>query len=342
MTTTLSQASLMQAFQGTNHSIPVWFFRQAGRYLPQYRAIREKHTLTEMFQNPDIVTEVTCLPVKILNVDAAILFADILTLPGRMGFKINFDKSEGPVIANPVQSSADIKKIRDFEDLDYIAQAVEAVNRNLSQTVPLIGFAGSPFTVACYLIEGGSSTSFNKTLKLMHAQPTVFHQLMEKLTINTIDYLNLQKNAGIHVFQVFDTWAGILTPNDYLEFVLPYVRMIFAKVDLPSIYYIKNGRHLLSLIEAIEFDFLSVCSNVLLGEDLASGRFQRGIQGNLHPSMLYADDKVLGREVMDIVGRVRMYKKFIFNLSQGLYPDVDWEKLRFVVQKVHEMSWKRE
>ena len=326
---------LLQAFHGTNQTIPVWFMRQAGRYLPEYQMIREKHSLEEMFTNPDLASEVTCLPVKILNVDAAILFADILTLPSHMGFDIRFEKNSGPVILNPIRQVNDLEKIHDLDDLSRVEQTISLINQRLPNNIPLIGFAGSPFTVLTYLIEGGSSVNFHKTLRFTYQYPSIVHKLLTILTRNTITYLNLQKNAGIKVFQLFDTWAGILRPSDYAHWVLPYIREIFKEVDLPSIYYLKNSQPFLALMEQCGADFLSVCQSVVLGHNPILKKTTKGIQGNLFNGLLYADDKILEKEIRDVLIGSRHYKKYIFNLNHGVFPDVAVEKLKFVVEKVH-------
>ncbi len=334
----MTSSLFLQAFHGKNKRVPVWFMRQAGRYLPEYQAIRQKYSLAEMFHNPQIAAEITCLPVAYLNVDAAILFADILTLPSQMGFDIQFNGTQGPFIANPIVKSADVERIYDFKDLSHIEKIIKLVNQRLPQDVPLIGFAGSPFTVLCYLIEGGSAVNFIKTLQFAYAQPQAFHQLMKKLTRNTIQYLQLQKNAGIKVFQIFDTWGGILRREDFQAWNLPYLQQIFDAVDLPSMYYLKNSAHVLDMMEKSRADVLSVCHTV----DLNDPRLQKthkGIQGNLYNALLYADYEILKNEILKVLKSAQHYKKYIFNLSHGIFPNVDVEKLKFTVEVVHGFSW---
>jgi uroporphyrinogen decarboxylase len=332
---------LLQAFEGTNPTVPVWFMRQAGRYLPEYQKIRKGHPLSEMFTTPEIAAEVTCQPVDILGVDAAILFADILTLPSKMGIHVDFDGPQGPVIVNPVSSAGDVERIHDFEDLSSVAKTIRLVNKKLPADIPLIGFAGSPFTVLSYLVEGGSLANFRKMFQFAQQQPEAFHQLMEILTRNTIGYLDLQKEAGIKVFQLFDTWAGILRPSDYAHWVLPYVRKIFEQVKLPSIYYVKNTAHLLPLLHQSNADFLSVCQTVVLGHDRILEKNDQGVQGNLFNGLLYAENSVLEKEINDVlIGAKQHYKRYIFNLSHGVFPNTDVEKLKFIVKKVHQFKWK--
>ncbi|OGW95686.1 MAG: uroporphyrinogen decarboxylase [Omnitrophica WOR_2 bacterium GWA2_45_18] len=333
---------LLQAFQGQNARVPVWFMRQAGRYLPEYRKMKEKYALEEMFTTPELAAEITCQPIDILGVDAAILFADILTLPSAMGFDIRFDNKAGPVIEDTREKLRDFKDIHDFEDLSHVWRTIQSVNARLPASIPLIGFAGSPFTVLTYLVEGGSSLSYAKTFKLANEQPRTFHGLMDILTRNTIRYLHLQKEAGIKVFQLFDSWAGILRPADFAHWVLPYVQRIFEAVDLPSIYFVRNCNHLLALMDQSGADFLSVDHTVVLGHHPVLEKTRKGIQGNLFNGLLYAQDKTLEKEVKDVLVGGVQHGRYIFNLSHGVFPDVQVDKLKLVVDKVHAFKWKRE
>jgi len=332
---------LLQAFDGTNTQVPVWFMRQAGRYLPEYRTIKEKHSIEEMFRTPELAAEVTCLPIDILGVDAAILFADILTLPAQMGFNIHFDNKNGPQISDRITQASDIKKFHSFDNLSNIGETIRLVNQRLSENIPLIGFAGSPFTVLTYLIEGRSSVNYSKTYHFIQEDQNAFHKLMELLTDNTIKYLNLQKQAGISVFQLFDTWGGILKAADFAHLVLPYVRRIFQSIDLPSIYFVRNSNHLLALMNQSNADFLSVDHTVVLGHHTIVEKTRKGIQGNLFNGLLYADYPVLEKEINDVLIGAQKHDRFIFNLSHGIFPDVEVDKLKFIVEKVHAFDWKR-
>ncbi len=331
----MSKSLFLETFHGKNKSIPVWFMRQAGRFLPEYRKIRNTHTLDEMFRDPETVARVTCLPVDILKVDAAILFADILTLPMHLGFQITFDPLRGPLIHNPFTAPSDFKKLHNLDDVPHLRKAIPLINHALPQNVPLIGFAGAPFTVLCYLLEGGSSTNFRKVFKFMHANPKEFSRLMKFLTLNTLAYLNLQKKAGIKVFQLFDSWGGILRKEDYEDKVLPSVQEIFDNVNLPSIYYLKNCSHLLPSMDKSRSDFLSVCETVDLVTNPVLKKTRKGIQGNLFQGLLYSPDKILKKEVLNILKTTRGFKKYIFNLSHGIQPDVPVEKVKLVVDLVH-------
>lgn len=332
----MTDSCFLNAFKGTNERIPVWFMRQAGRYLPEYQKIRKTHSLIDMFESPKLAAEITCMPIKRIGVDAAILFADILTLPKAMGFDITFDNKKGPIVTeNQFQDS------RLIDDIPHVREAIASVKKMLPQNIPLIGFAGSPFTVATYLIEGGSSVNFYRTLNCMIDQPEKFHQLMDHLTENTITYLKMQVQAGIDVFQLFDTWAGSLREEEYRRFVLPYVKRIFDAVDGPSIYYIRNCRHLLNAMDETSAEFLSVCHTVKIGETPELLNSSKGIQGNLYNALLYADQDLLTASVEKILeGRVK-HSKFIFNLNHGVMPDVDPEVLKHIVQQVHSYDIKK-
>ncbi|MDP2654234.1 MAG: uroporphyrinogen decarboxylase [Candidatus Omnitrophota bacterium] len=325
---------LLQAFQGTNTEIPVWFMRQAGRYLPSYQAIRKNHTLEEMFADPQTASEVTCLPVRELDVDAAILFADILTLPSLMGFRIRFSKEIGPVIANPIARPSDVARMQTAEKFSGIQEAITLTLKKLPASIPLIGFAGAPFTVLCYLIEGGSSISFRKTLAFAHQHPKEFHRALSALTDNTICYLKAQQEAGIAVFQLFDSWGGILRDKEYRQWVLPYVQRIFKTLRLPSIYYLKNCHHLIPEMVRSGAGMLSVCETVDLAKCPALLKSGKGVQGNLCNTLLYADDRTLAKEVRLLLKAASGYKKYIFNLSHGVFPDVKVDKLRLVIREI--------
>ena len=329
----MSDSLFLKAFDGTNEKTPVWFMRQAGRYLPEYQAIRRNHDLNDMFRNPEIAAEVTCQPIDILGVDAAILFADILTLPSLMGADIHFDPQKGPIIT-PIKR---VSSLNDIDSIEYVGRTIGLVQNELKGKVPLIGFAGSPFTVMTYLIEGGSTTNFRKTINFMCTQTEEYHALMEILTRNTITYLEMQKQAGIDVFQLFDSWIGVLNKDIYTQYVLPYVQQIFNRVDLPSIYFAKHAPHLLEVIEPINFDFLSVCDLVDFDNPIIA-KSNKGIQGNLFNGLLYADDQTLIAETTKVLTKAKSLKKHIFNLGHGIFPDVNPNKLKLIVDTVHNFS----
>jgi len=323
------QSDILLAFQGKNKRVPVWFMRQAGRYLPQYQSLKANRTLNELFRDPEIAGAITLQPLEILGVDAAILFADILTMPSGMGFKIDFINGKGPVVNNPIYHAGDLKRLGKFSGLEHVTRTIQLINAVLPPSIPLIGFAGSPYTVATYLCS--------KHSRMMYESPKTFHQLMDLLTDNTIIYLKQQKEAGIKLFQLFDTWAGSLRYEDYEIFILPYVQKIFKTINLPSIYYLKNCAHLMDLMEKSGAEMLSVCETVNINDV----KTKKGIQGNLLNSLLYADDKTIIEETRVILKAARAkHPKYIFNLSHGVMPDVNPLKLKLIVDEVHAFKWK--
>jgi len=331
---------ILNAFEGKNASVPLWLMRQAGRYLPEYQAIKKTQTLDDMFRTPEVASRVTLLPVELLGVDAAILFADILTLPSAMGFDVQFIDGKGPVIANPIESQSDLSRVGDLDGLSHVSETIKLVNKELPAHIPLIGFAGAPFTVASYLIKGRSALGFQAGARFAIEHPSAFHNLMQLLTRNTITYLNLQKEAGIKVFQLFDTWGGILRAEDYRTCVLPYVQDIFKSVDLPSIYFLKNCSHLLDDMEECGADFLSVCDTVEIGQHPVLNKTTKGVQGNLYNGLLYGDEKALRREVRKILTAARgHHKKYIFNLNHGIFPDISVDQVKVVIDEVHQFQW---
>jgi uroporphyrinogen decarboxylase len=257
-----------------------------------------------------------------------------------MGFDIFFDDKKGPQIANHIVRPSDVESVHDFKDLSHVSKTIQLIIDRLSKDVPLIGFAGGPFTVLTYLIEGGSSVNCAKTHCFIQHHQECFHRLMDLLTGNTIRYLNLQKDAGISVFQLFDSWAGILRAADFARLVLPYARKIFEQVDLPSIYFVRNSNHLLPLMDRSSADFLSVDHTVVLGHHTTIERTKKGIQGNLFNGLLYADQSTLQREINDVLVGARKHDRFIFNLSHGVFQDTEVDKLKFIVEKVHAFEWK--
>lgn len=325
---------LIQAFEGTNEVNPVWFMRQAGRYLPDYRALKEKHSLLEMFQTPELAAKITLMPIEQIGTDAAILFADILTLPIAMGFDINFHDKRGPIV-RPYQEKSEF---HDIGLIHHITDCIKIIKNNLDDHTALIGFAGSPFTVLTYLLEGGSSHNFKNTFHLMCENPEHFHSLMNSLTENTITYLNQQKEAGIDCYQIFDTWAGILPEEIYLTFVFPYLTKIFKSIDLPSIYFIKNSGHLISTITRLDADFLSLDHTINFSNNQCLLNSKKGIQGNFFNGWLYADNDFIKNKVEELLHTSKIYQNYIFNLNHGVFPDVNPDKLKFITECVHQFK----
>ena len=322
---------------------PVWFMRQAGRYMAEYRLIREKYSLIEICRHPEIAAEVTLQPVRALGVDAAILFADILLPVIPLGLGLEFAKGEGPVIASPVHTLEDVRRMKPFNaeaDLGYVMEAIRLLRGTLGG-VPLIGFCGAPFTVASYVIEGGSSREFLKTKTMMYSAPEVFHALMDKLSTVLTDYIVAQIHAGAQAIQLFDSWVGTLSPQDYENFVLPYSQRILEAVkkeNVPAIHFGTNTTTLLPLMKLAGGDVIGLDWRIpldqgwsLLGNDVA-------VQGNLDPAILFAPLPEIKQRVTDVLRRADGRPGHIFNLGHGILQHTPVENVRAVVDIVHEYS----
>jgi uroporphyrinogen decarboxylase len=320
---------------------PVWFMRQAGRYMAEYRAIREKYSLLEICYQPELAAEVTLQPVRALGVDAAILFADILLPAIPLGVGLEFAKGEGPVLQNPVRSMEDVKRLRTVNpetDLRYVLDAIRILRGELKD-VPLIGFCGAPFTVASYIIEGGSSREFLKTKTMMYSAPQVWHALMDRLSIVLADYLVAQIRAGAQTVQVFDSWVGALSPQDYEQFVLPYSQFILQaaqKENVPVIHFGTNTTTLLPSMKKAGGDVIGLDWRIplddgwkLLGDDVA-------VQGNLDPIALFAPRDELKKRVHDVLRRANGRPGHIFNLGHGILQHTPVDNVKAVVDMVHE------
>ena len=325
---------------------PVWFMRQAGRYMPEYRAIRARNSLLEIVQQPALAAEVTLQPVHALGVDAAILFADILLPLIPMGLNLEFIKGEGPVIHNPIRKERDITKLRSLNaeaDLGHVMQAIRLVRRELGEQTPLIGFSGGPFTVASYMIEGGPSRDYVHTKTLMYAAPSLWRALMEKLSASLTNYLLEQVKAGAQAIQLFDSWVGAVSPQDYEQFVLPYSLKVLSSLretGIPTIHFGTNTATLLPLMKKAGSEVIGLDWRIPLdlgwktvGEDTA-------VQGNLDPTTLFAPLSVLRERVHDILRRAKGRPGHIFNLGHGILQHTPVENVRAVVEMVHE--WKNE
>ncbi|HWO89465.1 MAG TPA: uroporphyrinogen decarboxylase [Gemmatimonadales bacterium] len=323
---------------------PVWFMRQAGRYLPEYRAIRAHHTLLEICGRPDLATEVTLQPVRRLGVDAAILYADILLPLVPMGLKLEFAAGEGPVIGNPVRTLADVEALRRVDvatDLGPVLETVRLVRGQLSGNVALIGFAGAPFTVASYAIEGGPSRSFAATKRFMYGAPQLWERLMGALADVTFRYLEAQVRAGAQAVQVFDSWVGALSAADYQRFVLPHQKSLFrslSQLDVPTIHFGVGTGHLLELMVEAGGDVVGLDWRTPLDEGWARVGTSRGVQGNLDPTVLFAPEGELRRQVRDVLRRAAGRPGHIFNLGHGILPGTDPDVVRAVVEMVHEST----
>ncbi len=322
---------------------PVWFMRQAGRYMKSYRDLREKHSLIEMFKTPEIAAEVTLQPVKAFEVDAAIIFADILLPLEGMG--IRFDFAPGPVFENPLRSPEDVRNLRICDpqrDLGYVLKSLEMVSSELNGRVPLIGFAGAPFTLASYAIEGGASSNYLLTKRMMYHDRPSWDLLMDKLCESLIAFLKAQVSAGAQVVQLFDSWVGCLSPSDYRAFVLPYTRKIFQALEqarIPSIHFGTGTAGLLALMAEAGGDVIGADWRIGLGAAWQSIGSGRGIQGNLDPVLLLSAPKdVLIRKAAEILEEAGGKPGHIFNLGHGILPSTPEDSVKALTDFVHERS----
>ncbi len=322
---------------------PVWLMRQAGRYLPQYMAVRKKVTFLELCKTPELAAEVTIQPIDYLNADAAILFSDILTPVEPMGLKLDF--VPGPVFENPVRTAADIDALRIpvmEEDVPYVLETIKILRREFEGRVPLIGFGGAPFTLACYMVEGKGSKDFAQIKRMMYGAPELYAKLMDKITEMDRQYLNAQVRAGAQAIQIFDTWGGIVSPLDYEKYVLPYTQKLINGLDrsVPIIHFVKGAGTMLDIVAKAGSDVMGLDWHVNLGKarDIIGPKI--AVQGNLDPTVLYAPKTHIEREVKRILDENAGRPGHIFNLGHGILPTVDPEHARFMVECVHKHSGK--
>ncbi len=323
---------------------PVWMMRQAGRYLPEYRAVRAKSDFLTMCKTPELAAEVTVQPVDILGVDAAIIFSDILVIPEAMGMHLEMTESHGPKLHNPIRTREDVERltIPDPEkSLRFVMQALEAAKRTLGGRVPLIGFSGSPWTLASYMIEGSGGKEWKYTKQMMLNQPELMKELLDKIAESVRLYLEAQFAAGADAVQIFDTWGGALTPDNYKRFSLEYMHKIVSKLHRngqPVIVFSKGANHSLEEIADIGADVVGVDWTI----DMSDARERVGdkvaLQGNLDPSSLYADPDVIRNEVKSILKKFGKGGGHIFNLGHGIFPDVPVEHAKAFVQAVKDES----
>ncbi len=322
---------------------PIWLMRQAGRYQPEYRALRARYGFIEMCKNSDVAAEVTILPVTQLGVDAAILFADILLILEPLGIGFEFTKDDGPRIAKPIRVAADVnavaERIDPQESLGYVLDAVKKTRSGLPSGVPLIGFSGAPFTLASYVIEGGGSRDYMHTKKLMFSDPGAWNALMEKLTSAVVLYLNAQIKAGVQAVQVFDSWIGALSPADYQQYVQPHMKRLFAALDrsVPTIHFGTGNPALYPLMKAAGGDVIGIDFRCDLGTTWdALGDV--ALMGNLDPYSLLAPRAELEARAKRVLDGARQRPGHIFNLGHGLFPEASVEQVRALVDYVHAQS----
>jgi len=320
---------------------PIWMMRQAGRYLPEYQKVRSGRTFLELCKSPELCVEVTLQPIDIFNMDAAILFSDILIPMEAMGLELEFHEGKGPIFPQTVRDKAALDKliIPDAnETMSFVMETIRLLRKELK--VPLIGFAGAPFTCATYLIEGGSSKVFWETKKMMFSAPDLFHGLMEKITRCTIDYLQAQAEAGAQALQLFDSWAGILAPSDFTAFALPYVKRIIEELrpsGLPFIYFANNGATLLDYSVRSGADVIGFDWRINIG-DAIKRVGNKAVQGNIDPFALLLPKDQLRARIKKLLDDARDAKGHIFNLGHGIHQFTPPEQARIAVDAVHELS----
>ena len=313
---------------------PVWLMRQAGRYMSEYRAVRSKVSFLELCKTPELACEVTLQPIDILGVDAAILFSDILIPIEPMGIELEFNPA--PLIHNPVRTASAVDALRipnPASELPYVYETIRLLVKKLN--VPLIGFSGAPFTLACYMVEGQGSKNFLEIKKLMHTQPKVYDQLMEKLTEATRLYLQNQIDTGCPVVQIFDTWAGILSPYDYREKVLPWVKQLIDSLkNAHVIYFAKDGASYFDDMRELDCSGIGVDwkTDIEQANNMLGGKFC--LQGNLDPALLFTDKATLTRVATDIIEQGRTAPGHIFNLGHGIMPETPVENVKHLVNVV--------
>jgi len=329
------------AFSEKTERPPVWMMRQAGRFMKEYWDIKNKYSFLEMCKTPELAADVTMLPVDLLGIDAAILFSDILVTAEAMGGDLSFTQGIGPKFANPVRTQADVDKLDTdvVHKLQYVADAIKVVQQRLNNSIPLIGFAGAPFTVMSYLVEGGSSKDFKLTKLLIHNEPELAHQLLSKIATVTAAYLNLQIAAGVNAVQIFDSWAQALAWDDYKEFSHRYICEIISKLnrkDIPVISFCKGSSVFAPLMAEAKPDVISIDWNVDLLD--IKKRLPAGIavQGNLDPHILYADKQVIKERIYRLFDRMKDENGFIFNLGHGIMPDIPFENVKYAVDIIKE------
>jgi uroporphyrinogen decarboxylase len=323
---------------------PIWLLRQAGRYMPEYRAIRQKVSFLELCKNPQLAAEVTVMAVEQLGVDAGIIFADILLPLDAMGVGLRFAQGDGPVIDNPVRTVEAVDNLPDFDPAEKIGYVLEAIKvfKKSKTDCPLIGFAGAPFTLASYLIEGGSSRNFERTKLLMHKESAAFHKLMAYLANLTVHYLKAQQAAGADCLMLFDSWVGSLCREDYEEFVLPHSKFIFDGIKnvAPSIHFGTNTGGIIDLMAGAGGDVIGLDWRVDLAATWAGtpALKDKCIQGNLDPCLLFAEQDLIGRRAKKIIESVAGKNGYIFNLGHGILPGTPVDNVKYLVDLVRQHS----
>lgn len=322
---------------------PVWFMRQAGRSLPEYREVRRRFSLLEICRRPDVCAEVTVQPVRRLGVDAAILYADIMLPLIGVGIDLDIVENVGPVIAEPIRAAADVARLRPLEpdDVSFVADAIEATLDLLGGSVPLLGFAGAPFTLASYLVEGRPSRDFINTKRMMYREPELWNDLMQRLSAIVAGYMRLQAAAGVHALQIFDSWIGALSVDDYCRYVQPHVRAVFLAlldIELPIIHFGTGTAALLEAMRDAGGSTIGIDWRVPLDAAWRRVGYDRGVQGNLDPLVLQGSRDVIEREASAILARAEGRPGHIFNVGHGIHPQTPPDAIAHLVEHVHEFS----
>jgi uroporphyrinogen decarboxylase len=322
---------------------PVWLMRQAGRFMKEYREIRSKVGFLDLCKNPELASSVTCMAVDMLCVDAAIIFADILLPLEPLGVGLQYSKGDGPVIERPVRAASDVAGLLPVEaaqSLAYVAEAIKLTRAALKPDIPLIGFAGAPYTLASYLVEGGASRHYERTKALMYREPQVWHSLMERLVSLSADYLNMQIAAGAQVVQLFDSWVGSLSQEDYRQFVFPHSKKLIEQVadGIPVIHFGTGTEHLLSLMRQAGGDVIGLDWRSGLADNWKRLGYDVGVQGNLDPVVLFAEPAEIRRRAKRILEEAAGRPGHIFNLGHGILPETPVDNVKYLVEVVHELG----
>ncbi|MGA9292425.1 MAG: uroporphyrinogen decarboxylase [Ignavibacteriaceae bacterium] len=325
---------------------PVWIMRQAGRYLPEYRAVREKADFLTLCKTPELAAEVSIQPVDIIGVDAAIIFSDILVIPEAMGMELELIESKGPVFHHPIRSEDDLKYLKQIDpakDLKYVLDAVSLTKKELNNSVPLIGFSGSPWTLMTYMVEGKGSKNFSNVKKLIYNNPALAHKILDKLSTAVSGYLSAKIEAGANAIQIFDTWGGILSPHDFKEFSLGYISKVIDKIKRnvePIIVFSKGVHYKLNELAECGADVVGLDWTMDIGEVRNKIGNKTALQGNMDPTVLYANKNAIRNEVDRILNSFGEGSGHIFNLGHGILPDIEPENAKAMVNFVKEGSKK--
>lgn len=322
---------------------PVWFMRQAGRYMSEYRRLREKHSILDLCKTPELAAQVTLQPIDRFPLDAAIIFADILLPLEPMGLSLEFAEGEGPIIRNPVRDRAAVERLKVIDDteLQYVMDAISLTRGRLAGRVPLIGFAGAPFTLASYAIEGGSSRNYIHTKHMMYSEPEIWHRLMDKFARVITGYLRRQIKSGAQAVQLFDSWVGCLSAGDYIEYVMPHVQLIFEGLKhegVPLIHFGTGTTAILKSMREAGGDVIGVDWRIPIDDAWTLVGHDRAVQGNLDPVVLFGPIHEIERRVTDILRRAAGRPGHIFNLGHGILPNTPVEHVAAAIDLVHKLS----